>query len=188
MQGLGTKRQILFQMNVPLFENYAPYINIPVRYSMDQTISQRGKVFNDLCVQTGHRVLNGRAPGDFVGKLACHTKRGSSVVDYGLASQCLIPDIKFFTVHRFQAVLSDHCQISLLLKVNFKHEVNNKNLPLIPDKYIWDKESGPEFQTTLASIPFQDKITSFLNQSFENSDMMVDSLSSIICQAVDITD
>lgn len=138
-------------------------------------------------MQTGHRVLNGRAPGDFVGKLTCHTPRGSSVVDYGVASQRLIPDIKFFTVHRFQADLSDHCQISLLLKVNFKHEVNNKNLPLIPDKYIWDKESGPEFQTTLASIPFQDKIKSFLNQSFENSDMMVDSLSSIICQAVDIT-
>lgn len=57
----------------------------------------------------------------------------------------------------------------------------------MPDKYIWDKESGPEFQTTLASIPFQDKIKSFLNQSFENSDMMVDSLNSIICQAADIS-
>jgi hypothetical protein len=42
----------------------------------------------------------------------------------------------------------------------------------MPDKYIWDKESGPEFQTTLASIPY--------------SDMMVDSLNSIICQAADI--
>jgi hypothetical protein len=40
------------------------------------------------------------------------------------------------------------------------HEENNKNLPLMPDKYIWDKESGPEFQTTLASMPFQDKIKS----------------------------
>ena len=33
--------------HVPLFENYAPDINIPVRYSMDQTISPRGQVFND---------------------------------------------------------------------------------------------------------------------------------------------
>ena len=57
----------------------------------------------------------------------------------------------------------------------------------MPDKYIWDKESGPEFQITLASIPFQNKIKSFLNQSFENSDMMVDSLNSIICQAADIS-
>ena len=57
----------------------------------------------------------------------------------------------------------------------------------MPDKYIWDQESGPEFQTTLASIPFQDKIKSFLNQSFENSDMMVYSLNSIICQASDIS-
>ena len=45
--------------HVPLFENYAPDINIPVRYSMDQTISQRSQVFNDLCMQTGLRILNG---------------------------------------------------------------------------------------------------------------------------------
>ena len=192
MPELGTKR-LTFIPNecisdhVPLFENYAPDISLPVRYSMDQTISPRGQVFNDLCVQTGLRILNGRAPGDFVGKLTYHTPKGSSVVDYGVASQCLIPDIKFFTVHRFLADLSDHCQISLLLKVNFTHEENNKNLPLMPDKYIWDKESGPEFQTTLASIPFQDKIKSILDQSFENSDMMVDSLNSIICQAADIS-
>jgi hypothetical protein len=38
----------------------------------------------------------------------------------------------------------------------------------------------------VASTPFQDKIKSSLNQSFENSDMMVDSLNSIICQAADI--
>jgi hypothetical protein len=50
-----------------------------------------------------------------VGKLTCHTPRGSSVIDYGVVSQCLIRDIKFFTVHRFLADLSDHCQISLLL-------------------------------------------------------------------------
>lgn len=39
----------------------------------------------------------------------------------------------------------------------------------------------------VASTPFQDKIKSSLNQSFENSDMMVDSLNSIICQAADIS-
>jgi hypothetical protein len=43
----------------------------------------------------------------------------------------------------------------------------------MPDKYIWDKEKGTEFQTT--TMPFQDKIKSFLNLSFENSDMMVES-------------
>ena len=82
-----------------------------------------------LCVQTGLMILNGRAPGDFVGKLTCHTPRGSSVVDYGVASQYLIPDIKYFTVHRFLADFSDHCQISLLLKVNFTREENKKKSP-----------------------------------------------------------
>jgi hypothetical protein len=47
----------------------------------------------------------------------------SRVVDYGVASQCLIPDIKFFTVHGFLADLSDHCQISLLLKTEKVDEI-----------------------------------------------------------------
>ena len=52
MPELGTRRRIFIPNecisdHVPLFENYAPDINIPVRYSMDQTISPRGQVFND---------------------------------------------------------------------------------------------------------------------------------------------
>jgi hypothetical protein len=104
MPELGTKRQIFIPNecisdHVPLFENYAPDINIPVRYSMDQTIPPRGQVFNDLCVQTGLRILNGRAPGDFVGKLTCHTPRGSSVVDYGVdpSASFLILNFLLFT-------------------------------------------------------------------------------------------
>ena len=93
----------------------------------------------------------------------------------------------FFSVHSFLADLSDHCQISLLLKVNYTYEENHKNIPLVPDKYIWDKNRVPEFQKTLASAQFQDKIKSFLTQNFENSDIMAYSLNSIICQAADMS-
>jgi hypothetical protein len=48
MPELGTRRRIFIPNecisdHVPLFENYAPDINIPVRYSMDQTISPRAR-------------------------------------------------------------------------------------------------------------------------------------------------
>jgi hypothetical protein len=39
----------------------------------------------------------------------------------------------------------------------------------------------------LTGLTGQRGFKSFLNQSFENSDMMVDSLNSIICQAADIS-
>ena len=34
-------------------------------------------------------ILNGRTLGDFMGKFTCHTKRGSSVIDYIISSRSL---------------------------------------------------------------------------------------------------
>ncbi|CAG2248303.1 unnamed protein product [Mytilus edulis] len=41
-----------------LFEEYNPDFDIPVRHSQDSILSTRGKTLNDLCVQTGIRILN----------------------------------------------------------------------------------------------------------------------------------
>ena len=40
----------------------------------------------DICIQSGIRILNGRTIGDLMGQLTSHTPRGSSAVDYFLAS------------------------------------------------------------------------------------------------------
>ena len=82
--------------NIPLFDDYSPDIDILPRYSMDTITSARGKILNDLCIQSGLRILNGRTMGDFIGKYTCHTPRGSSVVDYMIVSESLLCNISFF--------------------------------------------------------------------------------------------
>jgi hypothetical protein len=55
---------------------------------------------------------------DLTGNFTCHNLHGSSVVDYACVSECLLPKVKFFSVHNFLPDLSDHCQISLMMKIN----------------------------------------------------------------------
>ncbi|CAG2244474.1 unnamed protein product [Mytilus edulis] len=59
--------------NIPVFDKISPDLNLPVRYSMDEVLSTRGKSLNEICIQSGLRILNGRTPGDFTGQLTCYT-------------------------------------------------------------------------------------------------------------------
>ncbi|CAG2223372.1 unnamed protein product [Mytilus edulis] len=81
---------------IPLYDNYNPDYDISVRHSKDVHLSTRGKLLNDICVQTGLRILNGRTRGDFIGQLTCHNPRGSSVVDYFIVSEELLDKVAFF--------------------------------------------------------------------------------------------
>jgi hypothetical protein len=87
--------------HIPLFENYLPDADIIDRFSRDHTILPRDRVLNDICIQTGLCILNGRCAGDLTGNLTCHNNRGSSTVDYGLVSEGLFKKVIFFTVHKF---------------------------------------------------------------------------------------
>lgn len=60
--------QILLKMTKELnlltfVTDFDPDINIPLRYSMDKIITSRGKHLNEMCIQTGLRILNGRTTG-----------------------------------------------------------------------------------------------------------------------------
>ena len=72
---LKTKNMIVISL-------YTPDFNIIYRLSQDSTVLPRGRLLNDICIQTGLRILNGRCTGDLTGKCTCHNYRGSSVVDY----------------------------------------------------------------------------------------------------------
>jgi exonuclease III len=73
-----------------LFNNIDPDLSIPIRYSKDKTISSRGKILNDLCVQTSLRILNGGTTGDHTGQFTCYTYNRCSVVDYFIVSCSVI--------------------------------------------------------------------------------------------------
>ena len=54
--------------NIPLFDDYTPDFNIINRLSQDSTVLPRGRLFKDICIQTGRRILNGRCTGDLTRK------------------------------------------------------------------------------------------------------------------------
>ena len=169
-----------------LCDDYIPDIDIPVRFSMDKTLLQRGKTLNDMCVQTGLRILNGRTMGDFSGKYTCHITNGSSVVDYCIVSEQLLREVLFFNVHKFLPDLSDHCLISVLLNINCKIQKEEDNFVESPLKYKWEELSSEKFQLALSSKDLQDRINSFTTHNYDNdTDLMVTDFNNILQEAAD---
>ena len=154
-----------FNDNVPLYDDYCPDVSVPTRITLDNTTTARGKELNELCIQSGLRILNGRVVGDLTGQFTCHTPRGSSVVDYMMVSECLFHRISFFKVSNFHAEFSDHCLISCMLNVNCYISDTEVVLNDFPIQYKWDEKSISNFQAALSSK--QSKI-----QAFESEDLI----------------
>ena len=175
-----------FDSHMPLFNNYCPDVDIFTRLSRDNTILPRGRALNDMCIQTGLRILNGRCCGDYCGNLTCHNYNGSSVVDYGIVSESLLNQVVFFSVHKFLPLFSDHCQISVMIKVYCKLNVINENLQPTPKRYRWGDDSPNLYQEALSSNNIQEKIKYIMDNKYENNDSLVDDLNSVLCEAADI--
>ena len=103
---------------IPQYDDYTPGVEIINRFNRDTVLLPRGRALNHMCIQTGLRILNGRCIRDLTGNFTCHNFHGSSVVDYACVSECLLPKVKSFSLHNFLPDLSDHCQISLMMKIN----------------------------------------------------------------------
>lgn len=81
-------------------------------------------------------VLNGRAPGDELGRCTCWKHNtsggriGSSVVDYGIVSTNLYPAVQRFEVMAFKPALSqDHC--ALLMQVRLQAPQRTSTVSLV---------------------------------------------------------
>jgi hypothetical protein len=173
--------------NIPLFDDYTPDFNIINRLSQVSTVLPRGRLFKDICIQTGLRILNGRCTGDVTGNFTCHNYSGSSVVDYCSISESLLTKIIFFTVHEFLPEYSDHSQISAMLQVNCSMAENIDNVQPIPKPYRWDENSSYLFQEALSSFKFQSKINLMNETDYENKiENLISDLNSVLCGAADI--
>lgn len=98
----------------PEAEDYSQdYQNIMSRESEDMhRICSRGKLIIDYCIAAQLRILNGRTLGDLWGKCTYHGPKGSSVIDYSIASQSLVDSVLYFKVDNLVRSLSDHCLIT----------------------------------------------------------------------------
>lgn len=175
--------------HLPLYCEYSPDLPIHNRQSMDKSISSRGKQLNDLCIQSGMKILNGRTLGDSFGRYTSYQPLGSSVIDYFIVSQSLLSKVPYFQVHAFCGDLSDHCQISMSLSVNcFVHCINN-NLQQFSNKYHWKEDSAVKFQTALASNDVQLCIYNFLNDNNDNKpvDILLNDFNNILYKAAELS-
>ena len=152
--------------HVPLFSTYKLDARLVGRISQDTTVNSRGRQLLPLCISAGLRILNGRTTGDLLGSFTCYQPQGSSVVDYILASEDIVHNISYFYVNKLQADLSDHCQVSCMLKCNYTVCVNNSHHVLMPDKYIWDDKSPESFVEALNSSPVQLMVHNFKNKKY----------------------
>lgn len=155
--------------HLPIFENYKCDFNLISRKSQDHILSPRGKKLLNLCITSSLRVLNGRTFGDLIGSYTCFQPLGSSVVDYFITSEELLPLFTYFTVEKFLPDLSDHCQISGMFKCNINEKLEISNLLPMPEKYIWDENSSSRFQEAMNSNSVKTLINNFVNKDYDES-------------------
>ena len=134
--------------------------------------------------------LNGRLFGDSLGQYTSFQPLGSSVIDYFIVSESLMPYINFFKVHEYDGNMSDHCKISMMLSVNCFINVTNSSLRSFLNRYIWTEDSCSKFQEALVSENVKKLITLFENEHPVVSDIginnMVDSFNQIVYEAADM--
>ena len=101
----------------------------PDRKNMDKSKSNsHGQNLLDLCKSSGLRILNGRLLGDSLGYCTCFSHTGApSVIDYMLADQVLLGNMKYFHVHS-PSLYSIHCIISTCIAA-CQYEFNTHSIP-----------------------------------------------------------
>ena len=102
---------------VPVLPEYT--VDTPVtRASKDKTTNSYGKELLDLCISSKLRIVNGRVGSDKdKGDFTCHTPRGSSTVDYTIASVYILGNLAVFQVDEL-SVHSNYCPLSFQLSTD----------------------------------------------------------------------
>ena len=133
------------------------------RVSQDNSVvNQSGRWLIEQCVDNQLYVLNGRTVGDLKGQFTCHTPRGSSTVDYFIASRSVSNFTQSMKVHDF-SFLSDHSMLTakFLLASNSCHDENICSVDtfecLAPDRFVWSERSKIKFQDVFSSSSIKEK-------------------------------
>lgn len=133
-------------------DDYTPDMQLP-RFSEDKgQVNNNGLLLLDMCKQTGLRIMNGRVGGDTgIGHYTFVGSRGSSVVDYVIASQELFKFVKHFEVQE-PNILSDHCLINFSFQFHEERELNtqSEDYERFSGKYIWSENFKENFTGILS--------------------------------------
>ena len=134
-----------------LFDYVSDECSTP-RVSQDKTVNNFGRNLLRLCKSTGIRIVNGRSPGDNIGRFTFYHRNGSSCIDYAICSKDILHIVSDFTVCDFN-MFSDHapCLIDVvcsLKKIN--KVVVNKGNPLYMTLTVWNEECKVDILNSLS--------------------------------------
>ena len=101
------------------------------RSNLDTVTNKYGDNLLRLCKIVPLRICNGTMLGDILGSFTCITPNGQSCVDYCLASPNLYNSVRTLQVGDFIPSLSDHCPVTVTLKVNVNAFVDLSNYDFI---------------------------------------------------------
>ena len=143
------------------------------RESFDLTINNHGKHLINICKSYDLKILNGRTRGDSLGRPTFHGKNGTSVIDYIICSQELLPSVKHLAVHP-PTYLSDHSPVTSWINLCDIIENNNNNeaeinLQKLHTKYMWEEDSKSKFVEQIQTDEVKQKLNTFLNRDYSNN-------------------
>ncbi|MCW4345840.1 MAG: reverse transcriptase family protein [Candidatus Thiodiazotropha endolucinida] len=113
--------------------------------------------------------MNGRAGNDCgIGRYTFVGHRGSSVVDYVLASQEMFKFVRDFEVQE-PNILSDHCLISFSFEFGFlqAYDAQEDEFEHVTDKYVWNNGLKEEYVNQLRQESTTEKLN-ILNTKITN--------------------
>ena len=160
-------------------DKYSP-INTPIykkdtelnRNNMDEhPIDKQGKLILDLCKTTGLKILNGRIIGDSKGQFTrfpLHKNTDKpSTIDYVLCGPSLMNEVFSFSILPFSE-LSDHCCLSLTIKVNREQAVcdeSDSEVTVTPgrESYIFDQNRIDIFKENIRTDRNLDTLNTLVN-------------------------
>ncbi len=167
--------------HIPVMDILDADDNVSRRLSQDkQKVCTYGNRLIELCVASNMRIANGRVLGDTVGKLTCHKYNGSSVVDYVLADNVMLPQIRYLQVSDFIGDISDHCLVSFGLAVHAKTLTPKPTGSPLAKTFRWRKGAEPLIQKAIATHPSLSKL---LDNEMSDIHEEVEALNNLITQA-----
>ena len=180
------------------------------RYSQDASdMNRNGKYLLALCQALDFKIVNGRLGSDkYIGRPTCHKSEAASVIDYVLASECMLPYVSHFHVEMFDPCFSDvHCPIEFNVSTDVpafnyvpetetslcsQEKTDSETLSCEPEvlpkmSFKWSKESADDFQNAISESKLIELSQQLRNLSSnitqESVDHLCSSLSEIMIDA-----
>ena len=159
--------------------------NVLYRHNMDKNTNQNGTDLSRILNDSHMYIINGRCNGDLNGSYTYHGPNGSSAIDL-----CITSDNTFNQTLYFKVLdpvwYSDHCPISLAIKVNRKQtprpQADGGNISPI-SKRLWNIENEQAFVSRMSSRNIQIRLTHFKTLDSVSSDEATTIFSNILTNA-----